>query len=145
MSNKSRNSRQLHTWNVVENTILSRRREEEEEEEKEKEEAEEKEEAAAVAEEEEVEEEVVEVEEVVVVVVVVEVEEKEKEEEEEEEEEEEIKYTPLPCLELVGHILQEPGQLNGVLLEHVSTETGQPWIAQHTSKGAYYYTVQCCK
>jgi len=32
---------------------------------------------------------------------------------------------PFPCFQLIGHILEQPGQLDGVLPEHGATQTGQ--------------------
>ena len=38
---------------------------------------------------------------------------------------------PFPSLELVGDVLQQPGEFDGVLLEHISTETSQPWLGEN--------------
>ena len=38
---------------------------------------------------------------------------------------------PFPSLELVGDVLQQPGELNGILLEHISTETSQSWLGKN--------------
>ena len=41
---------------------------------------------------------------------------------------------PFPSLELVGDVLQQSGELNRVLLEHISTEASQPWLGENQTQ-----------